>query len=350
MRYIKTIILSCLSLTFATFGQEKVDKSLNKAVAYLIKNQKKDGGIYQHKYHTTMTSLAIMSMAALGHMPDDETQEGKAMRRALDFVLNDDKQESNGYFGKKYNSRMYGHGIITLMLAEMMGMGADAKQDEKIRRKLKKSLELIIWSQKQKKDKKNKHNYGGWRYEQKSRDSDLSVTIWQLMSLRAAYDAGMEVPKEAIDAAIGYLKECYHSGRKDGKPTNLKSAFGYTPGKGPNFAMAAAGLLAMQVCGEYDALEVIGARDWLYERKLNYNERFFFYGAYYYAQGLHQAEEKYSQKAKKLVEDILLKNQQPDGSWEPKNGEERDAGRIYAVSMAILSLSVRHHFLPIYQK
>ena len=349
MRLLNLIILSIFFMVANIIAETKVDKSIEKAVSFLLKQQKKDGGIYEHNYKTTMTSLAIMSLAALGHMPDDDTKEGKAIRRAVDFVLHDKHQDSSGYFGKHYNSRMYGHGIITLMLAEMMGMGANAKQDEKIRLKLKKALELIIWSQKQKK-KSNKSQYGGWRYTPNSKDSDLSVTIWQLMALRAAYDAGMEVPKEAIDAAIGYLKECYKSPRKNGKPTNLKSGFGYIPGRDPKFAMAAAGLLAMQVCGEYDALEVKGTRDWLIDRQLKYHEHYFFYGTYYYAQGMHQAEEKYAEKAKKQVEELLLSNQQPDGSWPARTGEEKNAGRTYAVSMAILSLSVKHHFLPIYQK
>lgn len=349
MRLLASIVLSLIFMSTHSFAESKVDKSIEKAVSFLLKQQKADGGIYEHNYKTTMTSLAIMSLASLGHMPDDDTKEGKAIRRALDFVLQDKHQDSSGYFGKQYNSRMYGHGIITLMLAEMMGMGANDKQDEKIRIKLKKALELIIYSQKQK-DKKNKNQYGGWRYTPKSKDSDLSVTIWQLMALRAAYDAGMEVPKEAIDAAVDYLKQCYKSSRKDGKPTNLKSGFGYVPGRDPKFAMAAAGLLAMQVCGEYDALEVKGTRDWLMDRQLKYHEHYFFYGAYYYAQGMHQAEDKYAEKARKQVEELLLTNQQPDGSWQAKTGEEKNAGRTYAASMAILSLSVQHHFLPIYQK
>ena len=101
----------------------------------------------------------------------------KSMRKALDFVLLEKHQDSNGYFGKADRSRMYGHGIITLMLSEMVGMGLDKKQDELIRKRLEKSIQLILWSQKQK-NKNDKRQYGGWRYEPNSRDSDLSITVW----------------------------------------------------------------------------------------------------------------------------------------------------------------------------
>ena len=345
------IILAFILLTFSTAAQEKdkVDKSIEKAISYLMKIQKQDGSIYDHNHSVTMTSLAIMAFAAAGHQPDDPGKEGEAMRKALDFVLLEKNQDSNGYFGKADRSRMYGHGIITLMLSEMLGMGINKKQDEVIRKRLEKALQLTLWSQKQK-NKNDKNQFGGWRYEPNSRDSDLSVSVWHLMALRASNDAGLAVPKEAIDNAVEYLKNCYSSSRKNKRITNRKSAFGYVPGRGPAFAMAAAGMLAMQVCGQYDADETKGAADWLMNKKISYNEKFFFYGTYYFAQSMYQRGDKYAAHAKKQVELLLLKNQQPDGSWEPKNGEERNAGRSYATAMGVLSLCVTYHYLPIYQK
>jgi hypothetical protein len=43
---------------------------------------------------------------------------------------------------------MYGHGIVTLMLAEMVGMGADARQDTLIRERCQKAVDLIVRAQK----------------------------------------------------------------------------------------------------------------------------------------------------------------------------------------------------------
>ena len=119
----------------------------------------------------------------------------------------------DGYLGAKDGSRMYGHGITTLMLAEMLGMGSDAAQDELIRTKCRKAVELIIRSQKV---PKNDNNRGGWRYTPDSGDSDMSVTVWQTMALRAAKNAGMDVPREAIDEAVSYIKRCYEP-EKSGK-------------------------------------------------------------------------------------------------------------------------------------
>jgi hypothetical protein len=265
-------------------------------------------------------------------------------------VLRDDRVEENGYYGNRDGSRMYGHGIVTLMLAEVLGMGVDEESDRRVRKRLEKSIELILWSE-ERKDKNNWAHYGGWRYQPHDGDSDLSVTIWQLLSLRAAKNAGLDVPKAAIDKAIKYLEVCYRSERdKDGKPKRLKSACGYQPGRDPSYASGAAGLLALQVCGKYEALEVKGSADWLKDRVLNYNEEFFFYGTYYYAQGMYQRGGDYADHARGAVEHILFEKQEKDGSWLPPHHHERNAGRVYATAMGILSLSVRYHYLPIYQR
>ncbi|MCH2208751.1 MAG: hypothetical protein MK132_23190 [Lentisphaerales bacterium] len=96
MRLLASIILALFWVSNHSFAESKVDKSIEKAVSFLLKQQKADGGIYEHNYKTTMTSLAIMSLASLGHMPDDDTKEGKAIRRALDFVLQDKHQDPSG--------------------------------------------------------------------------------------------------------------------------------------------------------------------------------------------------------------------------------------------------------------
>ncbi len=70
------------------------------------------------------------------------------MRKALGYVLRPEAQQPDGYFGELDGSRMYGHGITTLMLSEILGMGADAAQDKLIREKCRLAIDLILRSQK----------------------------------------------------------------------------------------------------------------------------------------------------------------------------------------------------------
>ena len=156
-------------------ASDKVDLSIKRAIDYLVSVQDKDGAITEGNYnHTAMSSLAIMAMAAVGHQPSDETPQGAAMKKALSFVLRPDRQEVQGYFGGRDGSRMYGHGITTLMLSEMLGMGVDAQMDQVLRDRCRLAVELIKRSQSFEKDPRNR---GGWRYAPESRDSDLSITV-----------------------------------------------------------------------------------------------------------------------------------------------------------------------------
>jgi hypothetical protein len=296
-----------------------------------------------------MTALSIMAMAGVGVQPGDPSAEGRAMQKALAFVLKDDRQDGNGYYGGKDGSRMYGHGIVSLMLTEMLGMSADQEQDRLIHERCQKAIDLILSSQK---EQKSFQFRGGWRYTPNARDSDLSVTIWQLMALRSAKNDGLEVPAGAIREAVEYLQRSYASTLdRNGMPDRRASGFCYTPGQShPTYAMTAAGLLAMQVCGEYESPLVLGAADWLLEHPPKWKERFFFYGTYYYAQGMYQRGGKHAETAQALVQDVLLEKQRSDGSWQAENSSESRVGRVYATAMAVLSLSVKYHYLPIYQK
>ena len=102
--------------------------------------------------------------------------------------------------------------------------------------------------------------------------------------------------------------------------------------------------------GQYEAPETIGSSNFLMKSPPAITEPWFFYGNYYYAQSMYQRGGDYAATARRKTEDTLLKNQAADGSWMPRNGNEKSAGPVYATSLALLSLSVYHHFLPIYQK
>ena len=336
------------SLDFGNpFKPDKVDKAIERGIGFLMKKQRGDGAILDRGHDTTMTALSLMAMAAVGNQPINPDDKGRMMRKALDFVLQEDRQDENGYFGKKDNGRMYGHGIITLMLSEMLGMGMDDEGDRLILKRCESAIGLILRSQAV---PKSTSHQGGWRYSPDSRDADLSVTIWQLMALRSAKNAGLKVPSSAIEEAIGYLRRSYWSTLDErGEPLRKVSGFAYQPGGHPDYATTAAGLLAMQVCGQYESPFVKGAADWLLENEPQKQKKFFFYGTYYYAQGMYQRGEEHSTTAREKVESLLLGMQKGSGSWQG-SGSEAGHGEVYSTTMAILALAVKYHYLPIYQR
>ena len=331
------------------FAKDETDVAMEKAVGYLISKQRDDGAILDKSHDTTMTALSIMALASVGVQPGEPGPEGQAMERALAFVLKPDRVDDKGYFGSKDGSRMYGHGIITLMLTEMIGMSPSDELDQLIHERCQKAIDLILSSQK---ESKATHYRGGWRYNPNSNDSDLSATVWQLMALRSAENDGLQVPGSAIQDAVEYLKRSYAARLdRNGLPDKKASGFCYEPQQNnPTFTMTAAGLLAMQVCGEYESPLVEGAADWLLAHPPKWKERFCSYGTYYYAQGMYQRGGDHAKTAGQLVQEMLLSKQAGNGSWTAENGSERNHGTVYATAMAVLSLSVKYHYLPIYQK
>lgn len=330
-------------------GTKQVDASIQRAVTFLLTQQQKNGSIADRGNENAMTSLAIMALASVGHQPTDPTPEGAAMKKGLQFVLGPNRQDRAGYFGASDGSRMYGHGIVTLMLTEMIGMGGDDQTDDSIHDACKNAIDLIVRSQRAKKPAFAK---GGWRYTPDAADSDLSISVWQLMALRSAKNDGLEVPSSTIDDAITYLVRSFTSPvDPNGQPRQSKNGFSYEANNdSPTFTMTAAGLLAMQVCGQYDSPLVVGATDWLKEHPPAWGERFVLYGIYYYAQGMHQRGGEIADAARKLVVSELLPHQLNNGSWQSSSGEELNAGTVYCTALAILSLSVKFHYLPIYQR
>ena len=324
-----------------------IDAAIDRGIEFLVRSAAKDGSIADNGHPTAMSSLAIMALAAIGTTVGDDTERSATMRNALRYVLLPANQDREGYFGRKDSSRMYGHGITTLMLTEMLGMAETIQQNAIIHDALDRAIKLILASQQVPKPAKHR---GGWRYAPDSRDSDLSVSIWQLMALRSAKNDGLDVPGTAIDAAIEYLINSFETRQRKSSDDGV-GGFTYTPKSGnPTFTMTAAGLLAMQVCGRYDSPVVRGSANYLQRNPPKTSERFLFYGLYYYAQGMYQYGGQHSQEATAMTRKILTTLQSDDGSFMARGGQERNIGRVYCTALAILALTVRYHYLPIYQR
>ncbi|MEI8210865.1 MAG: prenyltransferase/squalene oxidase repeat-containing protein [Planctomycetota bacterium] len=344
-----TCVLGIAAHGQEAFEKDDVDAAVSRAIQYLVTQQKPNGSITDRGSENAMTALAIMAMASVGHQPADSSAEGVAMARGLKYLLSEGRQDKAGYFGAADGSRMYGHGIVSLMLTEMLGMTLNEGMDEEVHTSAQKAIDLIVRSQRV---KKGVNARGGWRYTPDAGDSDLSVSVWQLMALRSAKNDGLDVSSKTIEDAVGYLKRSFSSPLDSkGTPRDAKNGFTYEAnGGGPTFTMTSAGLLAMQVCGQYDSPLVSGAADWLLEHPPNWNERFILYGLYYFAQGMHQRGGDHAERAAKIVSELLLSKQKQNGAWESSGGEEQNAGSVYCTSMAVLSLSVKYHYLPIYQR
>lgn len=330
---------------------EPTRKATAKALEWLASKQNSDGswsasegGRYPH--NTAITSFALLAFMSQGHLPN-QGQYAPEVARGARFLMA--SQREDGYLiGRAGEGRasgnMYCHGMATLTLAELYGMTGD----DQIKPILKKAVNLIIGSQCR---EGMGPAEGGWRYEPRPTGADISVTIMQVMALRAAKNSGIHVPDETLDRAIAYVMRCYNP---------QKGAFSYQPGTAPGYARTAAGTCVLQLTMKYDTRQLTPeqlkekeAKDRAIANGIRYLHSMsgrgghYWYGNYYACHALHQAGGKEWKQYYENMRSTLLPRQSTDGSWSTFHPQ---VGPVFNTSIAVIILSVPQNYLPIFQR
>lgn len=311
---------------------EETLAAIEKAHQYLVRKQVRDGkfrgafGNNGYAAGVATTSLAGLSFMAGGSVPGDG-KYGRNVDLCAEYVSNNVRD--TGYIALADDSvheNMYGHGFSMLFLAQVYGMTRRRELGEKLRR----AVDLTVKAQ---------NNQGGWRYQPQPVDADLSITICQIMGLRAARDAGIHVPDDVREKCINYVK----------KSRNRDGSFSYMPGSGHGSpAMTAAGVTSLYSAGIYEGPEV--------EQGLKVIDRtrpgkmvgmgmggHYFYTHYYSVQAMWHAGGDYWNNWYPAIRDELIKSQQGDGSWANDGG-----GPEYSAAMATIILQMPLNYLPVF--
>lgn len=304
-------------------------QAIVSGLTWLRSQQQPDGGM-GGRYPTASTALTVLAHLAAGVTPD-LPEHGTAVRRMLVRLCG--LADERGYLGGE-GSRMYGHGLACLALANALGATRDDDLDERLRVTLTRAIAVTVAAARVGKDANQK---GGWHYTPDGTGSDLSVTGWQLASLYAARRTGLTVPDDVFSGALAYVR-----GRidPDGK-------VGYTSRGEDRNAMRGLALFALDLeAGPRDPLrDRIIAR--MRAEPTTWSGPWFFYRIYYDATGLSRCEPAAWAVVRDPLFAVLVANQGKDGSWPaPPGDNEREYGAVYATSMALLALTVDLRLLP----
>jgi len=318
-------------------------------------------------HHVGVTALGILAFLAAGHVPA-RGPYGLVVDRAVDFVLS--RVDDDGFIHGD-GTRMYSHAFATLALAEVYGMS----RAPKLRRRLEAAVELTITSQ---------NKTGGWRYVPMTVDSDMSVTVCQVVALRAAMNVGIRVKQDTIDRALHYVVQSMITSDARSQGDDEVGAFSYQPvntrWNRSSFALTAAGLTTLFQAGIYDDAALaryVQARGIALDplpqigKTVDYMERtypplfqhfrkhyFYYYGNYYAAQAMYNVggvePERWERWYDHVRDDLLqleIRGRAPrDGGeesrWESNVGDTS----TFSTAVAILILSMPFDYLPIHQK
>lgn len=303
--------------------------AIYRALGWLASRQNDDGSFGSasgYSRNAGVSGLIGMAFLSSGSTPD-RGPYGEQVSRIVRFLLKN--AQDNGLIvtpNSVSHGPMYDHGFATLFLSEVYGMSPEPE----LREALVKAVQRII-------DSQNKE--GGWRYMPERADADLSVTICEIMALRAARNAGIFVPNETVEASIEYVK----------RAQNPDGGFMYMLSGGPSqFPRSAAGVVALYSAGVYEGTEIEKGLEYLSQQVPRDDafsrESHYFYGHYYAVQAMWHAGGDHWRKWYPAIHDALLARQREDGSWPDSICNE------YGTAMACIILQMPNNYLPIFQR
>jgi hypothetical protein len=274
------------------------------------------------------TSLGLLPFLAAGrtHKPAKDNADDKVVNKGLKFLIR--SQDKNGYFGVS----MYAHGLATIAMCEAYGLSQDAS----LRRPAQNAINLIINAQ---------HETGGWRYGPSKQPGDMSISGWQIMAIKSAQMAGLDVPSIAIMRAKSFLNSC----------ANADEGYGYVAGQASSPRMTAVALLCREYMESWGPAHPRLIKAINTHLKTNPPDRQDVYYYYYATQVMHHfGGEAWRDWNGKMRESLIQKQDKAGanaGSWSAAGDPYgRSGGRLMVTSLNLLTLEVYYRYLPLYYR
>ncbi len=277
-----------------------------------------------------VTGLALLAFLAGGYTHKAGPYED-VVAGGLRWLVN--RQDPNGFFFDSAKG-MYGHGVATFALGEAAAM----TRDESLRRPLERAVAAIEASQ---------QPNGGWYYsaDPSQRASEFTLSVWQMMGLKAAEKAGVPVPAGVIDRAKAYVRAStdpgggvYYSHRSNvtlgstGAGVFARCMFGMTEG-----SWIEKGLAYLEANEE-------GGPGWG-GRGHNFQ---YLYAWYYRTLASFQVQGRAWREWNRKLRPHLVSTQRTQGhaagSWPIIDYSQ--AGTSYATAMCVLMLETYYRYLP----
>lgn len=277
---------------------------------------------------TGVTGLALLTFLASGHTQQEGTYR-ETVARGLRFLTNSQAENGNLAGRADVFASMYCHGMAGVALAEAYGMTAD----EELKRPVERAVMYTLAAQ--------HPRTGGWRY----RPGDLGDTSqlgWQLMLLRSARIAGLNVPDDPFVGAGEFLKHV-SAGHHGGLAA-------YRFNEQISSPMTAEALACRQFLGLSRENPTANEAAERLMNDLPGKARDNYYYWYYGTLALHQHGGEHWERWNRALQERLLANQTASGpfagSWSPDPVWGGHGGRIYSTALATLSLEVYYRYLP----
>lgn len=327
-------------------GSDKTEQAVESALAWLALAQSEDGRWDVDGFRTlarcggpgdrsdedvALTGLCLLSYLGAGYT-HVQGEHKETVRKALNWLIEGQKPDGD----LQREGQMYGQAMATAALCESYSMTGDKRLLDPVE----KAVGFIAKAQ----------NPGaGWRYEPR-KDSDTSVTGWQVLALKSAMIAGVRIQPEHFRWVEEWL-DAVRRGREGG-------LYAYMPGQGATPTMTAEGWfcqLMMQektrMRGQGETIPYLMQHLPAWSSQENGVNLYFWY---YSTLALYMSgAPEFTAWNKALVEALLegqVQRGAAKGSWDPVCVLGARGGRIYMTATAALCLEVYYRYLPFYKQ
>ncbi len=335
-------------------GNPTTERAVRAALAWLAASQEADGhwdpkrfGAGQERYvlgenrggagaraDTGITALALLAFLGAGHTHRDGPYADN-VARGLDFLRR--SQGPNGNLGGNAElfAHMYCHSMATFAVSEAAALTADEKLLPVVRKAIAYTLAV------------QHPTDGGWRYRPGD-TGDTSQLGWQLMALKSAELAGVEVPAATWTRVERFLRSV-----ERGAAGGLAA---YRPEGPPTRAMTAESLFCRQLItrrrdGGLAPAAIDEARRSLLDEPPGGHMINFYYW-YYATIALHRVRDltpAYADAWEQWNDELtttLVGSQSNDGSWPAACMWGGYGGRVYTTALATMCLEVYYRYAP----
>lgn len=325
---------------------EYAEAAVLRALEWLRINQNPDGS-WGESDREAYAGLAILTYLAHGETVNSE-KYGPTVEKAIRFLVA--RQNQKGEFVRTTGGSggVYGHAICTYAISEAYSM----TRIPSLKTSMERATQILIEGQRP---------HGGYIMYTfgpvgDNARWDVSLTGFCAQALKAAYIAGAE--NSALKATMEKVVKFFKDKQRDDGGFPYSAA---NPGRQPN--MTGVGVLGLQLLGYATDSAATRGLSFLSDADASWGSppEAPMYSWYYVTQAkFHQGGAHWSSWNNKVMP-TLIHNQNKDGSWispglklKGDGVTREDRGReinskVYATTLAALSLQVYYRFLPTYQ-
>ena len=335
-------------------GSAQTERAVQGALSWLAKVQSEDGGwdasrfgagqeqrvLGEDRRHAgTHADSGVSGLALLAFLGSGQTHlrgpYAKEVASGLEYLRQSQRADGSLYGDAQMFARMYCHSMATFAVCEAYALTGDERLAPMAAAAVRYTLSMQHPAD------------GGWRYR-RGDTGDTSQLGWQLMTLKSAELAGMEVPAVTWTRIEIFLRRV-----RRGSAGGLAA---YRPDGPPSRTMTAEAMFCRQLlhCSEGASLDPAlvreATRSIVEELPASSHRNLYFW--YYASLALHQNQHQSPEATRawgdwnQALTTVLMTTQQDDGSWDAKTMWGGYGGRVYTTALSTLCLEVYYRYTP----